>query len=134
MEAFLADYLWEAGRVEAIFCRWAYQLAGEPLNEANLEQWRALNQQLSARKPARERRSASVTLGRRFLQLTASLEPAPWLATTATLSANPGSTVHHSLAFGLVGGALVLGGIRQTTCWRQSQSRLAPAIAACLYL
>lgn len=109
MELFLRDYLGETGRVEAIFCRLAYQLADRPVDAAGLDYWRALNQTLSACKPARESRSASLTLGRRFLHLVASLEPTPWLAATAALATNSGNSVHHSLAFGLAGGALALG-------------------------
>lgn len=63
---FLRDYLEETGVLEAIFCRAAYRAASAD--------WAMLNHRLSARKPARESRDASLTLGRRFLQLFQTLE------------------------------------------------------------
>jgi urease accessory protein len=81
---FLRDYLQETGVLEAAFCRAAYRLTGPG--------WTALNQQLSARKPAPESRAASLTLGRRFLQLFLSLEN----------GADPGGEAHYATAFGYV--------------------------------
>ena len=81
---FLRDYLQETGVVEAAFCRAAHRPAGPG--------WTALNRQLSARKPAPESRAASLTLGRRFLQLFLSLENA----------ADPGGEAHYATAFGYV--------------------------------
>jgi urease accessory protein len=88
LPSFLRDYLEEIGIVEASFCRAAHRLAGAD--------WIRLNLQLSARKPANESRAASLTLGRRFLQLFCALENLPL----------PGGDAHYSTAFGYVGGMM----------------------------
>ena len=82
LPGFLHDYLQETGVLEATFCRAAYRAA-----EA---EWARVNQQLTARKPARESREASLTLGRRFLQLFAALEGCEI----------PGGDAHYATAFG----------------------------------
>jgi urease accessory protein len=79
---FLRDYLQETGIVEAAFCRAAHQLESSG--------WTALNEHLSARKPAQESRAASLTLGRRFLRLFLALESA----------SDPGGEAHYATAFG----------------------------------
>ncbi|MBZ5594079.1 MAG: hypothetical protein LAP39_17705 [Acidobacteriia bacterium] len=84
LPCFLRDYLQETGVLEAAFCRASHRLMGSG--------WTALNQQLSARKPAPESRTASLTLGRRFLQLFLSLEN----------GADPGGEAHYATAFGYV--------------------------------
>ncbi|MCB0097077.1 MAG: hypothetical protein KDE46_15215 [Caldilineaceae bacterium] len=78
---FFADLLQETAPLEAAGCRSAYELADAQLFNATTfyAQWVRLNQTLSARKPARESREASATLGKRFLRLAASLEPLPRL-------------------------------------------------------
>src|SRR5580704_15644098 len=68
LESFLHGYLQETGALEAAFCRAAHRLS-QLHGEEFAAKWRNLNQQLSARKPARESRDASLTLGRRFLRL-----------------------------------------------------------------
>jgi urease accessory protein len=85
---FLRDYLTENGVLEAAFCRAAHRT--EPVA------WAALNQQLSARKPAQESRDASLTLGRRFLRLFLALEGGE----------DPGGDAHYATAFGYAGRAL----------------------------
>jgi urease accessory protein len=127
LESFLADYLREAGRLEAGFCCLAYRLASVPVDEVSLIQWRMLNWQLSCRKPARESRDASTTLGRRFLQLAANLEPAAWLG--ATTAVNKSQPVHHCLAFGLVGGVLTWG--ESATVGAYLQQQLTGLLLAC---
>lgn len=59
LETFLVAYLEESGALEAAFVRLAWR-GGDP---------HALSEQLSARKPARESRDASLKLGRRFADL-----------------------------------------------------------------
>lgn len=79
---FLQDYLQETGVLEATFCRAAYR--------AEKAEWTPLNRHLSARKPARESREASLALGRRFLQLFSVLEHIEV----------PGGDAHFAIAFG----------------------------------
>ena len=86
LESFLQGYLEETGELEAAFCRAAHRSCPA--------EWRNLNCQLSARKIARESREASLTLGRRLLNLAAG-----WMPDTG-LPADG----HHVTAFGLVAG------------------------------
>jgi urease accessory protein len=88
LPGFLRDYLQETGVLEATFCRAAYHADGP--------EWTALNQQLTARKPAHESRDASLTLGRRFLQLFCALEGREI----------PAGDAHYATAFGYAGRAL----------------------------
>jgi len=88
VENFLRGLLEETGALEAVFVRRAWQ--GGHL--------RALNEELSARKLAREAREASLKLGRRFAALVNGM--------TADGSAPfglDGSEVHYAVAFGAVG-------------------------------
>jgi urease accessory protein len=105
---FLRAYLEEAGTLEAAFCREAFRLAlagGEKFPSAA---WIALNHRLSALKPAREAREASVTLGQNFLACVLAIEDVAIArkATTARASTARVTEIHHSTAFGLVCGAL----------------------------
>ncbi len=86
LEAFLHDHLQEAGALEAAFVRRAWQR----------DDHRALSHELSARKPARESRDASLKLGRRFAELVNALTGAPLLKTE----------LHYCVAFGAAGAAL----------------------------
>jgi len=110
LAGFLRDYLVETGTMEAVFCRAAHsEWAG----------WARLNQQLSARKPANESRLASLTLGRRFLQLFCTLEAA----------ADPGGEAHFATAFGYAG--RVLGIKEETIAAVFLQQTLTALISAC---
>jgi urease accessory protein len=88
LPGFLRDYLQETGVLEATFCRAAYRADGPD--------WAALNQHLSARKAAHESREASLTLGRRLLQLFCALEGREV----------PAGNAHYATAFGYAGRAL----------------------------
>lgn len=88
LPGFLRHYLQETGLLEAAFCRAAHR--------SDSSDWAALNQQLSARKLARESREASLTLGRRFLQLFGALEGCEI----------PAGETHLATAFGCAGRAL----------------------------
>ncbi len=88
LPGFLRDYLEETGILEAAFCRAAHRQAGDD--------WSALNQRLSSRKLAHESRAASLTLGRRFLQL---------FSTLAGVEV-PAGDAHYATAFGYVGRTL----------------------------
>jgi len=99
LPAFLRDYLQETGVLEAAFCRAGHRQAG----------WTALNQQLSARKPAQESRAASLTLGRRFLQLFLALEGGQ----------DPGGEAHYATAFGYASRALGIPEELAAACYLQ---------------
>jgi urease accessory protein len=99
---FLQTYLQEAGTMEAVFCRAAFRLPAAATSEIDFAaRWLQLNNQLSARKPARESRAGSASLGRNFLQVTLNL--ADLLLARAALDASKRSArlLHHSTAFGL---------------------------------
>lgn len=121
LESYLQGYLQEMGALEAAFCRAAHRLSQLHGHEF-VGEWRNLNQQLSARKLARESREASLTLGRRFLRLASELLP---------LDVTEG---HHVTAFGLVTALVgvdersaVLGWLHQsTTALVSAAQRLAP--------
>ncbi|MCU1275349.1 MAG: ureF [Bryobacterales bacterium] len=88
LAGFLHDYLGESGVLEGAFCR--------AVHKTGAAQWTELNQLLSARKPARESRLASLALGRRFMQLFLALEG----------GYDPGGEAHYCTAFGYASRAL----------------------------
>lgn len=114
LPGFFNDWLAGAGAIEAVFCMQASHIA-----DANT--WTELNAELTARKPARESREASLALGRRFLRLAASL-----IADARLELSGP---AHIATAFGRVSGVL---GIDPSdgaaACLHQS---LYGAISAC---
>jgi urease accessory protein len=85
VEPFLRDYLQESGTLEAVFVRRAWRLGD----------LRELSQELSARKPARESREASLKLGRRFAEFVNRLADAPVIPID----------LHYCIAFGAAGAA-----------------------------
>jgi len=101
---FFSDYLIETGTLEAVYCRAAHDLAVN--SETFLPAWKPLNERLSALKTARETRTASLTLGRRFLQLAADLLDATEQPIFSEALAADRANVHHCTAFGLIMGAL----------------------------
>jgi urease accessory protein len=94
---FLSAYLEECLLCEAVFLNHAWRLSGT----FSYDQWDRLGHELSARKPAREPRLASIALGRRFLRLAHSLHPRKVFE-----DALQSDEVHHCNAFGLACGAL----------------------------
>ena len=132
LELFLRDYLCEAGAQEAAFCRAAHRLSAETARPGQVFRqtaWLDLNRILSARKPARESRAASATLGRRFLQLATELEDLPPLEEAARAARRAGTDVHHCAAFGLTGGALGLD--EETTALAYLHQSLSGLVSAC---
>ncbi len=110
LEPFLRDYLCEAGVQEAAFCRVAHRLGIESKDEPTLwiKSWLELNLSFNARKPARESRIASATLGRRFLQLVIQMDHYPILEEALEAAKQSGIDTHHCTAFGFVCGVLQL--------------------------
>ena len=125
LESFLQGYLQETGALEAAFCRAAHRLS-QLHGDEFAARWQTLNQRLSARKPARESRDASLTLGRRLLRLASELLPEEVRLDTVV--------GHHVTAFGLVAGVAgiderdaVLAWLHQsTTALVSAAQRLAP--------
>jgi urease accessory protein len=104
LPTFFADYLSETGTLEAVYCRAAHHLTVSPTVTFAAD-WSALNDRLGALKTARESRTASLTLGRRFMQLVLDLDDQPLLREAARISKQNN---HHCAAFGLVAGVLAV--------------------------
>jgi urease accessory protein len=103
---FLRGLLEEAGMVEAVFCREAFRLVQIGHGNFCADRWVELNDRLGALKPARESRAGSASLGKNFVTAAAGLGDFAMLREALEASKRAGSAVHHSLAFGLVGGVL----------------------------
>lgn len=115
LEEFLADWLEESAVVDAAFCREAHR--GET-------EWARLNALLSARKPARESREASLTLGRRLLALAARLEELQDAPREGHYACAFGRTARR---FGVDEDAAVLAFLQQAlTGWISACQRLMP--------
>ncbi len=133
LDACFDSFLAESGTVEAVYCRHAYALGApvaDPLAGADAiswQAWREMNERLSARKPARESRQASATLGRRLLRLAISLEDDPTLR--QALDAGDVTDLHHATVFGLLGGHWRLG--EEATVLAFLQQMMAGLISAC---
>lgn len=104
---FLHGYLHEAGILEAVACREAFQLGRAENREFDAGRWIEINDGLSALKPARESRTASATLGRNFLQVAMGLGDFRVLREARKASLESGSLIHQSAAFGVVSGVLM---------------------------
>jgi urease accessory protein len=99
---FLQTYLEEAGTMEAVFCREVFRLPAATATENDFTaRWLQLNNQLGARKPARESRAGSASLGGNFLQVVLELSDLPLARAALDASKRSASLVHHSTAFGL---------------------------------
>lgn len=124
---FLRDYLAETGTLEAVYCRVAHALQAD--SAAFLSDWTRLNARLSAIRTAREARTASLTLGRRFVQLAADLiDPALSPGLQRVLTADK-ANIHHTTGFGLVMGVLAVP-VDLAVC-AYLQQTLAGLISAC---
>ncbi len=106
LETFLHDYLKETGTFESTFCRLGYRLTTHKDTDTFTAGWLTLNARLSAYKTARESRTASATLGRRFLQLVQGLEDHSLLRQAIQVSKDARADIHYSTAFGLAGSIL----------------------------
>jgi urease accessory protein len=131
LEAFLTEYIRETGGLEAAFCRLAHRLfVQDNEDKASLgDNWGALNARLDAYKTARESRVASITLGRRLLQLVASLTDHAALTIALQQAKGQSGTCHYCAAFGLVGATLEID--EDTTVLAYLHQSLAGLISAC---
>ena len=130
---FFQNYLSENGQLEGFFCRSAFRLTETYEQEKDsvhfLEGWQKMNAQLSAFKIGREGREASITLGRRFLQLALNLEHLPVLELVAQATPDVKGVEHHCIAFGLVGSALGID--EEATVLAFSHQALSGLVSAC---
>jgi urease accessory protein len=131
LELCLGEYMYETGVLETVFCRLAHRLVVQYCeDEASLETGLGkLNTQLDAYKTARESRSASTTLGRRFLQLVLSLTKQASLSIALRQAKEQGGACHYCTAFGLTGA--VLGIDEDTAVLAYLYQSLASLISAC---
>jgi len=126
-----ATYLEETGTLEAVFCREAFRLGQAPRREFAADEWVALNRRLSAMKPGREAREASITLGQNFLRCVLVMEDLSVVRRAFEASrflAEP-AEIHHGTAFGLVCGALGVEEDRSIAAYLHQQ--IAGLISAC---
>jgi urease accessory protein len=129
---FLRGYLEEAGTLEAVFCRQAFRMAGPAQARFPAAMWTELNQRLSAWKPAREARTASITLGQNFVACVLALENIPVIREALDVSRSLSTSmleIHHSTAFGLVCGALNFDEAQSIAAYLHQQ--LASLVSAC---
>jgi urease accessory protein len=131
LEAFLCAYMYETGGLEAAFCRLAHRLTAQCCGDetAFCTAWGALNAQLDAYKTARESRIASITLGRRLLQLVTSLTEQATLSIALRQTRMQNGTSHYCTVFGLTGAALGID--EDTTVLAYLHQSLAGLISAC---
>ena len=127
LEPFLRDYLEETGALESASCRLAYRLTSDTSSFET--RWLALNDRLSACKTARESRTASATLGRRFLQLVHNLEALPLVDHALQAAKASRVDMHASTAFGLVGSLLAVD--ETMTVLAYLQQSLTGLVSAC---
>jgi urease accessory protein len=107
LEHFLHGYLGEAGCLEAWHCRAGAHIGARAAHGQDVTgDWIALNAQLSALKPARETRAASLMLGRRLLHLFGSLEAVPDAGRPSYTYRVPVLEGHYSCAVGFCAGLL----------------------------
>jgi urease accessory protein len=128
LEAFLPEYLREIGWFEIHFCGAAYRLGIAGRDRFPIKQWLDLNMKFSAFKLARESRSASTTLGRRFMRLVNGLVESPILAAAIDAAQASETDIHHCAAFGLAGAAL--GIEEESTLLAYSHQSLANLISS----
>jgi urease accessory protein len=133
LPAFFEGYLEEAGVLEAAFCREGNKLARQSAESFRLDRWLEGNDRLSALKPGREARAGSTVLGENLLTTALAVENLPVVrhALEAARELRDGrrTSVHHSLAFGMVAGAL--GVAPERTARAFLHQSLASLVSAC---
>jgi urease accessory protein len=119
----------EAGFVEAVFCREGLRLASGLTPEKFARNWIALNERLSAMKPARESRAGSGSLGRNLLATVSGLGDFALIGEALRISKEALGSIHYSLAFGLASGALGL--VEDRVVLAFLHSSVASLVSAC---
>jgi len=115
--------------LEAVACREALRLLPARAQTFPADQWIAINDSLSARKPARESRAASATMGRNFLYAVMNLGNYTVLQEAAEASRKAGSLIHQSAAFGLASAVLQFDGNRAVLAYLHQT--MACLVSAC---
>jgi urease accessory protein len=123
---FLSGFLEEAGFLEAVFCRAGCWLSR---SETFAGDWVALNERLSAMKPARESRAGSASLGKNFLTAVAGLGDFEIVRAALRASSEAKGLVHHSVAFGLA--SEVLGIAEERAVMAYVHQSIASLVSAC---
>ena len=118
LEGFLADYLQEAGALEAAYCSASCALAQKGPDDLAMAKWLSWNTELSARKLPRESREGSSAMGRRFLHLAARISGVPELLRAQAAASEAGTQLQLATCFGLAAGAI----------------GIDPELSACAYL
>lgn len=129
LSEFLNGYLQEAGMLEAVACREAFQLAGADQQKFPAVRWIEINDCLTALKPARESRAASGALGRNFLQAALRLGDFPVLREAREASLKSMSLIHHASAFGLVSATFAFDETRAVLAYLHQMT--ASLVSAC---
>jgi urease accessory protein len=132
LELFLRDYVAEAGAQEGAFCRAAHRVGRAAQGHAAVfrgDHWLDVNRRLNARKPARESRVASGTLGRRLLQLVIDVDEQPVVVAAVHAAREADAAIHHCAAFGLMGA--VLGLDEEWTVLAYLQQSVTGLVSAC---
>jgi urease accessory protein len=117
LPAFLEDYLYETGTLEAAYCAASCSAA--------LDEWLVLNAELGARKLARESRDASSAMGRRLLRLAASISDDERLTAASDVEAE----THLAACFGFVAGVLEIDA--STAAAAYLQQSMTALVSAC---
>jgi urease accessory protein len=128
LPGFLHGYLQEAGMLEAVACREAFQIVAQRSDFPGIR-WIEINDCLSALKPARESRAASAALGRNFLQAALLLGEFTVLREAREASLKATSLIHHAAAFGLVSAAFAFEETRAVLAYLHQMS--ASLVSVC---
>ena len=129
LEAFLADYLSEAGTLEAAYCIESCRFGDRRAEARAIDEWLALNIELGARKTARESRDASASMGRRLLDLAARVSGIAELECASERARETGTPVHLAACFGLVAGAM--GVAPETAAAAYLQQSITALVSSC---
>jgi urease accessory protein len=141
LERFFQDYLEEAGTLEASFAARAWFIETSEHGENAVSLALSLSDELSARRPARESREASLKLGRRFAELVNALlagsgpaspladKKSPPQGTAPRQSQALPPNLHYPVAFGVAGA--MLGIPENAVVLAYLQQSIAGLISAC---
>jgi urease accessory protein len=129
LDTFLPPYIQEVGGLEVIACRLAWRLANSDDQLEVAQEWRELNQRLSAFKMVREGRTASITLGRRLLYLAHDLDANPIIETAVDAMRDASVEAHYCAAFGLVASSFSV--TEEATALSYLRQMLANIVSCC---